>query len=74
MTTFKEFFKLNWKPILFVGIVLFLVAKRCIEDNDIVTNGIITNATVYDYENSNNPKDYRTMSIGYYTVENNIYM
>jgi type III secretory pathway component EscU len=45
-----ELIKSNWKIILFIGIIVYLVSQGCIEDNYIEKNGIAVTVVVKFYD------------------------
>ena len=68
-----ELIKSNWKIILFIGIIVYLVSKGCIEDNYIEKNGIAVTVTVEYYDRKSFNRRMQTESGGYYYVDNKRY-
>ena len=69
-----ESIKSNWKIILFIGIIVYVVSKGCIEDNYIEKNGIAVTVVVKFYDRLLfNKSGMKTVSGGYYYVDNKRY-
>ena len=69
-----ESIKSNWKIILLIGIIVYLVSKGCIEDNYIEKNGIAVTVVVKFYDRLLfNKSGMKTVSGGYYYVDNKRY-
>lgn len=69
----KKFLNRNWFWIIIIGFIAFFNLRLCKDDMSIEKNGVIVSVTVEYYDRKSFNRKMKTVSGGYYCVNNKRY-